>query len=238
MKRLLVPAAAPGRLEVHGARAHHLVTVLRAKAGDVIEVFDGRGTSFEAVVELAEPDRVSLRVGEGRAVPAMRRVTVVQGLPKGDKLEFVLQKGTELGASAFLPAPAMRSVAKLDDSVDKKLARWRRIVEEAARQCGRADVPEVLAPRRLDAIALDDCTVLVLDEEARELTLGMAVAPLPSTRPLAIVIGPEGGLDRAEVQALTARGAIAVSLGPLVLRTETAALAALSVIRHLDGVLG
>lgn len=238
MKRLLVPTAAPGLLEVDGARAHHLVTVLRAKAGDVVELFDGRGTSYDAVVELVEPARVSLRVGAGRATPTMRPITIVQGLPKGDKLELVLQKGTELGASAFLPAPALRSVAKLDEHPDKKLTRWRRIVEEAARQCGRSDVPEILPPRKLDGVTLDECTMLVLDEEAHELTLGMAVAQLAPNRPLALVIGPEGGLDRSEVKALTARGAIAVSLGPLVLRTETAALAALSVIRHLDGILG
>lgn len=240
MIRLLVPGAAPGRVTVEGARLHYLVHVLRLGAGDALEVFDGAGTAFDAKVAALGPDAGTLELGPARAAPRPRPVTIVQGLPKAEKLELVLQKGTELGASAFAPAACARSVVKLQGKEEAKLARWQRIVEEAARQCGRADVPAVLPPAPLaQAVgALEGSPlVLVLDEEERAVPLAQALAAA-GARPLALVIGPEGGLAREEVQALVARGAQAVTLGRLVLRTETAALAALAVIRHLDGELG
>lgn len=238
MKRLLVPNATPGPLTVTGPRVHHLAVVLRVRPEDRLEIFDGKGTSFDAVVTTVGADSVSLELGPARHTSPPRRITIVQGLPKGDKLELVLQKGTELGASAFLPAAAKRSVVKLNDGVERKVERWSRIVEEAARQSGRSDVPDVLSPVTLSDVELPGATVLVLDEEERERTLSMAVNAIPLTQPIALVIGPEGGLDRAEIDALVRRGALTVTLGGLVLRTETAALAALSVIRHLDGLLG
>lgn len=238
MKRVFVPGAASGALELTGPAFHHLAIVLRVKEGDALEVFDGHGQAFDARVVAVKEGALTLQLGDARAMPAPRRVTVVQGLPKADKLELVLQKGTELGASAFLPAAARRSIVKLEGKEEKKLERWRRIVEEAARQCGRADVPEVLQPCSLDALSLPGTAVLVLDEAEKALPLSRALEALSADQPLALVIGPEGGLDRDEVTALVARGAQAVTLGKNVLRTETAALAALAVIRHLEGLLG
>ena len=240
MIRLLVPGAAEGQVSVSGPRLHYLLHVLRVKAGDVLEVFDGEGLAFDAkVLSLGELGG-ALVLGEAREAPRPRSITIVQGLPKAEKLELVLQKCTELGASAFAPASCSRSVVKLDGKEEAKLSRWQRIVEEAARQCGRATVPHVFPPKPLlAAIAAlpGDPALLVLDEEERALPLSTAVASLGS-RPLALIIGPEGGLTREEVNALTTKGAIGVTLGRLVLRTETAALAALAVLRHLDGELG
>ncbi|MDP3503231.1 MAG: RsmE family RNA methyltransferase [Myxococcales bacterium] len=238
MKRVLLPEAAAGSMRVSGPRFHHLAIVLRVRAEEALEVFDGRGQVFDAKVVSVEADALTVQLGLPRAVPPPRRVTVIQGLPKADKLELVLQKGTELGASAFWPVAMKRCVVKLEGKEEKKLERWRRIVEEAARQCGRADVPEVFEPVRLADVAMTDTTVLVLDEAERSLPLSDAVRSVEATRSLALVVGPEGGLDRSEVDALVAHGALAVTLGPNVLRTETAALAALAVIRHLDGLLG
>lgn len=240
MIRLLVPGAQEGEVTVHGPRLHYLRHVLRVKAGDELEVFDGEGLAFDAKVKsLGELGGV-LTLGAAREAPRPRSITIVQGLPKAEKLELVLQKGTELGASAFAPAACARSVVKLDGKEEAKLARWQRIVEEAARQCGRASVPQVFAPRPLaNAVSAlpGEPAVLVLDEEEKSLPLSTAVASL-GARPLALVIGPEGGLTREEVNALVAKGAVAITLGRLVLRTETAALAALAVLRHLDGELG
>ncbi|MBL8919533.1 MAG: 16S rRNA (uracil(1498)-N(3))-methyltransferase [Myxococcaceae bacterium] len=238
MKRVFVPGATAGSSRLTGPAFHHLAVVLRVKAGEALEVFDGRGHAFDATITQVDDDALTLALGPARAMPPPRRVTLVQGLVRVEKLELVLQKGTELGASAFLPASARRSVVKLEGKEPKKLERWRRIVEEAARQCGRADVPDVLPVVALDAVALPDTTVLVLDEEERTVSLSQAVRALDTARPLALVVGPEGGLDRAEVTALVARGAQPVTLGGNVLRTETAGLAALAVIRHLDGLLG
>lgn len=237
MIRLLLPHATGGEVRVEGARLHYVARVLRVKAGDALEVFDGRGASFDArVLELSDT-HATLTLGAARSTPAPRAVTLIQGLPKADKLELVLQKGTELGAAAFIAAAAERSVAKLEGKEEKKRERWQRIVEEAARQCGRAEVPTVrLASSLGDAVKLvAPATVLVLDEEEHALPLSAAV---PENGAVALVIGPEGGLARGEVDALKALGAVPVTLGPLILRTETAGLAALAVLRHLDGLLG
>ena len=240
--RLLVPDAghAAGPVRVVGEAFHHL-RVLRVAAGDRLEVFDGKGRAWEAEVLSVEPDAALLHLGAPRTAHRGRHITLVQALPKADKLELVLQKGTELGAHAFFPAASERSVVRLQGaSAEARRVRWQRIVEEAARQCGRSDVPTVHPVRGLlDAVrALAPTTrVLLLDEEEKVVRLTEA-ASLDASAPLALVVGPEGGLSRAEVEALRALGGVCVSLGPLVLRTETAALAALAVLRHAEGLLG
>jgi len=242
MMRLLVRGAQPGQATLVGPPLHYLARVLRVAVGDALEVFDGEGTSFEARVEALTPEAATLALGPARRTRPPRAVTIVQGLPKGDKLELVLQKGTELGAAAFIAAAAERSVVKLEGKEAQKQARWQRIVEEAARQCGRPDVPVVSVAASLkEAVAslAPGTKVLVLDESEHTVTLSQAFAPLAGTEvPVAFVVGPEGGLSRAEVEALKGAGASPVSLGKLILRTETAALAGLAVLRHLDGELG
>jgi len=235
MNRLLVPGAAQGQVRLTGLKAHKLVHVLRSRTGDALEVFDGAGAAFDAsVVEVGE-GLVVLALGPARRAPGLRPVTIVQALPKGDRLEWVLEKGTELGASAFWPVVSERTVVKLSGREEVKRARWQRVVDEAARQCGRTEVPTVHAPGPLLEVARQlGGQVLVLDEEERTLRLSDAAG----VGPLALVVGPEGGLARAEVAALVAGGAVTVSLGPAILRTETAALAALAVLRHLEGTLG
>jgi 16S rRNA (uracil1498-N3)-methyltransferase len=240
MIRLLVPHAREGEVSIEGPRLHYVTRVLRLTVDDALQVFDGQGAAFSAKVKSVTAELGVLTLSGRTDAPQARAITIVQGLPKGDKLELVLQKGTELGATAFVPVGCARSVVKLDGKEETKRARWQRIVEEAARQCGRADVPQVLAPAPLlkgvDGLP-GKPALLVLDEEERSLPLSVAVSGL-AERPLALIIGPEGGLERDEVNALISRGAQPVTLGKLVLRTETAALAALSVLRHLDGELG
>ena len=241
MRRLHLPTAAAGPLRLEGPRFHHLVRVLRARAGEVLEIFDGRGTVFSAQVDEVGAQGASLTLGPGIPQGAARAITIVQGLPKSEKLEWVLQKCTELGAAAFFPVFCERTVVKPSGREEAKVLRWQRIVEEAARQSGRADVPTVHPPQPLlEAVrALSGARVLVLDEEEEALPLSAAVAQdLSSAQPLALVIGPEGGLSRAEVAALRAEGALPVNLGQRILRTETAALAALAVLLHLQGELG
>jgi len=243
MVRLYLPESGGEAREaaVRGPRLHYLRAVLRLREGDALEVFDGRGGARDARVESLTGDEARLSFGERREAPARRAIAVVQGLPKAEKLELVIQKCTELGATAFAPAFAARSVVKLDERRARdRLRRWQAIAEGAARQCGRADIPIVHPPRPLvEAVAaLAPARALVLDEEERSTRLHQAHALL-GPGPLALVVGPEGGLTREEVAALARdAGAISVSLGPLVLRTETAALAALAVLRHLDGELG
>lgn len=243
MIRLLLPGASgAGEVEVSGERLHYLARVLRLAPGDALEVFDGRGSAHRATVKAIEEQRATVVLGEAVEAPRGGEVTIVQGLPKGDKLELVLQKGTELGAAAFAPVHTARAVVKLtSERAADKVRRWQKIAEEAARQCGRADVPQVLPVRGLIETCRElaaTAVVLVLDEEERATRLSHALAQAGEGTPLAVVIGPEGGLSREEVQALTGLGAVPVTLGERVLRTETASLAALSIIEHRRGRLG
>ena len=235
--RLEVPTPTPERLRVEGPALHHL-RVARVVPGEAVEVFDGRGRAWAARLESVDEQVAVLRLGEERSGATGRTVVLIQGLPKGDKLDWALQKTTELGVSAVWPVVTARSVARpKPESLESRHARWFRIVEEAARQSGRADVPEVTALRSLEEAvgALPaGMRLLVLDEDERTARLGAEAGE----GPVALVVGPEGGLAREEVEALRAAGGIPVSLGPLVLRTETAGVAALAVIRHLDGLLG
>jgi 16S rRNA (uracil1498-N3)-methyltransferase len=223
------------------ARSHYLLRVLRMSAGDPLEVFDGRGRAFEARIDRVDGPAAWLRLGAPRVAAMGRSITLVQALPKGDKLEWVLQKGTELGAAHFVPVTTERTTVKLSaDRGAARVRRWTRIVEEAARQCGRSDVPAVEPPAPLvEAVSrLAPGALFILDEEERSVPLSSELARLTPGVPLALVIGPEGGLTRSEVARLTEAGARPVTLGRLVLRTETAALAALAVIRHREGALG
>lgn len=235
--RIDVPSPAPERLRVEGAALHHL-RVARVVPGEKVEVFDGRGRAWAASLETVDESGAVLRLGEERRGAGGRTVVLIQGLPKGDKLELVLQKATELGVSAVWPVLTERSVSRpRPEAQGARRARWQRIVEEAARQSGRTEVPEVAALRSLDeAVAAlgPGMRLLILDEEERAERLGRAAGD----GAVALVVGPEGGLERKEVEALRAAGGVSVSLGPLVLRTETAGLAALAVLRHLDGLLG
>jgi 16S rRNA (uracil1498-N3)-methyltransferase len=241
MKRLLAPSVKTGPWRLTGPGFHHLIRVLRAMPGETIELFNGAGHAFTATVHSVADSWADLEVGDARPQPLPRPLHVIQGLPKADKLELVLQKGTELGVTAFWPAATQRAVVKLQPPFNVKLQRWQRIVDEAARQCGRSDVPQVHAPcaltEALQALP-QGSKPLILDEAERSRTLAQAFAMVPPDAGVAVVVGPEGGLTRQEVEACCAAGAVAVTLGSSVLRTETAALAAATVLRHLDGWLG
>jgi 16S rRNA (uracil1498-N3)-methyltransferase len=239
MKRLFLPGAHSGAVAVSGPAFHYLVRVQRLEAGAQLEVFDGEGTTWPARLLGVTAEAATLELGAARKEATLTPIAVVQGLPKGDKLEWVLQKGTELGATAFFPFAAERSVVKLGDKAGARQQRWQKVVEEAARQCGRSDVPRVEAAQTLEevlAALAPGARVLVLDEEEKAVRLSQAAAV--GEGPLALVVGPEGGLSRGEVALLQKHGARPVTLGRRILRTETAALAALTVLRHLEGELG
>lgn len=226
------PAALVGaRIEVRGDRAHHLRRVARVRDGERVVAFDGTGREREATVASARDDRVELiPAGDvrGGVVADRARVTWIQGVPKGDKLETIARQATELGVARIIPAFTERSVpVERPDRVEAQHARLLRIVEEAARQCGRADLPEVLRPCALDA-ALDRAMDLALRLVAWE----SAARPLrtlddPGDGGIAVLAGPEGGISEAEVARARARGFVAVSLGPRILRAETVAPALL-----------
>jgi 16S rRNA (uracil1498-N3)-methyltransferase len=240
MHRLYVPpeqlASAP-RVKLTAGQSQHLLAVLRLRPGDALEVFDGRGARFRAVLAA---DGLEI----GAALPAARRrvdVVLVQALAKGEKMELVIQKATELGVARIVPLAAERSVVRLDARrAAPRAARWRRIAQEAARQCGRADVPVVDEPcgwEGVFALLREDPERrgLLLDPEERALRLGDAARGAPR---LLLAAGPEGGFSPAERTQAIQGGLVGAGLGPLVLRSETAGLAALAVVLHVNGELG
>jgi 16S rRNA (uracil1498-N3)-methyltransferase len=223
----------------------YLTRVLRLDVGAVVVLFDGKSVEATARVTRIGPRALELKIEERRPVEAIDRpeVTVVQALPKGDKLDFVVQKATELGAARIIPATTARAVARLDPAAVRTLsrrARWQKIAREAARQSGRLDVPDVEGVTTL-ATALKaapkDALKLILWEGARHTTL-RDVIPKKRPQQIVIAVGPEGGFTVEEIETARQAGFLPVGLGPRILRTETAALVTLAILGYALGDLG
>jgi len=234
------PADLTGEVAVvRGDEARHAVQVLRLKVGERLLVADGSGRVAEAMAVAVDCGEVRARVEAVRVVPPRRpALTVVAGLVKGGKLDLVVQKLTELGVERIAPAVCRRSVVDWDGR--KRAAardRWAAVALAAAKQCHRDRVP-VVAP-------VDDLAVQVTASPGPRLVCweegGQPLsAALPADPPdaLTLVVGPEGGLEAGEVAACAEAGAVPVTLGPLVLRAETAAIAAAAAVGFRYGHLG
>lgn len=227
---------------VEGADAHHIRKVMRYQSGDQIICSNGLGRSVQAEIQEISEEAVECLIlherTDQRELPV--HITIAQGLPKGDKLEWVIQKGTELGAHGFIPFSSARSIVKYDEKKgQKKVERWGKIAKEAAEQAHRDYVPQVQAVCSLkDLFAFEaKAKWIAYEEEALHLTnhsesvLYQELNQLKSGDTIMIVIGPEGGLDIEEVNQLKEAGYTPISLGRRILRTETASqyvLAAIS----------
>jgi 16S rRNA (uracil1498-N3)-methyltransferase len=227
------------RLELPAEAAHHAVRVLRLRPGDEIVLFDGRGGEYPAQIEAIERSRVTLTVGAHRAIDreSPLEVTLVQGVSSGERMDVTIQKAVELGVRAIQPVLAERSVVKLDARrAETKREHWRRIAIAACEQCGRNRIPEVRA-----ALALAEYCRAARDGAALKLLLspqgGTRLREALAGRDTGIVlaVGPEAGFSADEDALLRAAGFVAVRLGPRVLRTETAASAALAALATLAG---
>jgi 16S rRNA (uracil1498-N3)-methyltransferase len=208
------------RLPEHVAR--QVTTVLRLKPGDRVVLFDGSGPEWVAEL-LITGKKAAARLIERREVVSVtqRQVTLCQAVLKGERMEWVLQKGTELGVSAFQPVLTERVVAR----TDKVPRRWRRIVEEAVEQCGRTRVPSVRTPITLaEALAQNEAHVFCWEGERGASLWNHLARGAPQQ--LTLYVGPEGGFAQREAELARDWGAAMVSLGPLILRAETAAVAA------------
>ncbi len=228
---------------MEGDALHYVARVLRLKVGDPVEVFDGAGRAWNGVVDSLSDTAASLRLGAPRELPKSPAITLAQGLAKGDKLDQVVQKSTELGVGRIVPLQLERCIVQLDGKKGADRARrWRKIAEEASRQSGRADVPEVDEPMSLPAFlevaaGRGERVALLYEEQDESARLGPWLAAHLS-EPVALIIGPEGGLSPAEVELARTAGAAILSLGTRILRTETVGPATLSIALHLAGELG
>lgn len=222
------------RIRIEGEEARHAVRVLRIRTGERITVSDGAGTVAEAVVVEASSALVAEVTGRRTIPPSLPRVTVFQGIAKAGKLDVVVQKLTEIGVDEIVPLQAGRSVARWEGR-GARIERLRIVAREAAKQSRRAWLPVVGEPVTAGQ-ARSEGLALVLHETA-DSRLSGALPGAPPER-IALFVGPEGGFDEGEVSGLVARGARAVGLGPQILRTETAALVAATIVLGRYGRIG
>lgn len=229
---------------IEGADARHIDKVLRLKPGEHISVVTDDGEEYDVVLEEINPGMVKGIIAgrrEGATDPPLK-VILIQGLPKGDKLELIIQKCTELGVAEIWPVLTERTVVKLaGPKAGERRERWQRIALEAAKQCRRQRIPLVGSiqswQNALENITGDFRGILLWEGENAN-SLREALSGLIHDGPVYILVGPEGGLTEEEVNLAQTKGICTVTLGPRILRTETAGLAALSIVMYELGDLG
>ena len=244
MRRFTLPPErlADGRVTFDADESRHLARVLRLRPGDTVIATDGAGRDYTVRLDsVGESATGTVLTAAPGTPPSLLAVTLVQGVPKGDKMETIVRAATELGVARVWPALCARTIVRLEPHRWRDRARrWQRVAREAAKQCGRAVLPEVETPRPLaDCLAAGAGADLALCcWEGGGVSLGDALGAAAAPRAALLVIGPEGGLAAAEVDAARAHGLTIVSLGPRTLRTETAGPALLAILQARFGDLG
>ena len=234
------PLSAGGRQTIEGDAANHIARVLRLEPGDPLTVFDGRGGEYSARIDAVRKGAVVIEVLQRSASEreSPLSLTLAQGVSRGERMDWVVQKVTEIGVTRIIPVTTERTVVKLDaKQSERKLLHWQGIAVAACEQSGRTRIPAITPP-----IALQDFLSRSNEERATRVLLSpsgtLRVNDLSAPdRAILVLIGPEGGLAEAEHRRALDAGFLAVRLGPRVLRTETAAVAALTLLQHQFGDL-
>jgi len=234
-----LPLQAGARLALPESAANHLARVLRLREGDGCVLFNGDGHDYDARLASVGKREVVVEIGAARAVgnESPLRITLLQGIARGEKMDLILQKATELGVAAIVPVTAERTEVKLDaERAGKRVAHWRSVIASACEQSGRARLPALSPPTALADAARDagaDAARLTLDPAGE---VSLATVDVPSGAAV-VAIGPEGGWSPRDRETLAAAGFTGLRLGPRVLRTETAGLAAIAALQSRFGDL-
>lgn len=235
-----LPLAPGARVPLPEDATAHLVRVLRLREGEACVLFNGDGHDYDTTIASATKRGVDAEVTGVRAIDneSPLRLVLLQGIARGEKMDLILQKATELGVAAIAPVFADRTEVRLDgDRLDKRMAHWRSVVVSACEQSGRARIPELLPARNLAeaAAALPaEALKLTLDPQGEHRSASLA---MPASATVVIGIGPEGGWSEKDRSVLRERGFAGLQLGPRVLRTETAGLAAIAALQARFGDL-
>lgn len=233
------------KLEILGKEAHHIANVLRLKEGTVVGLFDGFGYKAAGILLDVTNERVLVELTHDKVANTepLVEVTLYQSLPKKDKLELIIQKATELGVKNIVPIITKRTIVHIDnEKARKKMERWNKIAQEACKQSGRAYIPQISEPisfkTMLCGIKAEFNIIPYESEDKKGLRQVLRSFKASMPKSVGIFIGPEGGWDKDEVQMAANHGIIPVTLGPRILRTETASLAVLTMILYELGDLG
>ena len=252
MRRVFSSTPLPSRdttvWELPPSLGHYVTDVLRLGPGDSLALFDADGESCRAEIQRSEKGVVEVSFEEWDLAPQREQkpypISLVVCLTKGRKMDWVLQKATELGVSEIRLALSERTIVRPgEDRIDRRITRWNRICGEAARQCGRMDVPAVFPPQPVAEVVASlpewasDLKIL-LWEDAVGRSIKQAFAEEEDAQGCCIIVGPEGGFSGEEADGLRAAGCLPVTLGPRILRAETAPVAALSIVQLLRGDMG
>jgi len=244
MRRFTLPpeGLTGGRVTFDAGESRHLTRVLRLRPGDTVVATDGAGRDYTVRLESVGEAATGTVLAEAAGVSASPlAITLVQGVPKGDKLEAIVRAATELGVARVRPALCARTIVRLEPARWRERARrWQRVAREAAKQSGRAVIPEIEPPRPLAEWleASEPADLALCLWEGGGAPLGGLLAGAAVPRSALVVVGPEGGLAQAEVEAARARGLTVVSLGPRILRVETAGPAVVAILQSRFGDLG
>jgi RNA methyltransferase, RsmE family len=217
--------------------SHHALDVLRLGEGERVVVFDGEGSEATAQIVSTEGKRAHLKVlARSKSQPLPCALTLAQAVPKGKNMDFIIQKSVELGAARIAPLLSDRTIVQLDaEEAEKKRRKWHETALEACKQCGQNRIPEILPPRSVKAFLesgdrYDLMLIASLQPDARKIKAVLAEHPAP--RSACVLVGPEGDFTPAELALAKSHGCHPVTLGPIILRTETAAMYCLSVLAH------
>ena len=246
MHRFFVPQLYNEEMHIEGVDARHISKVLRMQPGAQLQIVSDDGVSAVAEITAIDSERVTVRCLEKLAESHEPRVKLVlaQGLAKGEKMDFIIQKAVEMGAYSVIPVAMEHSVVRLDGAkAAKKVERWQKIAESAAKQSKRDIIPEVQAVQSMtEMLAKCACQTKIIAYECEDrLSLKAALKAAEEAggiSELLLIIGPEGGISEGELEQARQAGAVPVSLGRRILRAETAGLVAISAIFYETGDLG
>jgi 16S rRNA (uracil1498-N3)-methyltransferase len=233
-------------ISILGSDVKHIRKVLRLKEGQELEICDGEGMEYRVLIDTIHDDKIDTIIEE--VYPSKResniRITLYQGLPKSMKMDIIIQKCTELGIHSIIPISTNRTIVKIENSKaeNKKIERWQRIAYEAAKQSKRGRIPQIGKVKYLQNIWEDLCdnelNIIAYENESTKGLKQILYNHTTNIKKIGIIIGPEGGFEEQEIEDAKANGVLSFTLGPRILRTETAGFTALTIVMYALGDIG